>query len=107
MKMSATSEQVTKLCLFSVGGDLALRDYAKTGSSVNYVLGMGGYFLALTSLVDMYKAGQSLGTANNIWNASTGLLEMLLSVYLGENIAHEEWAGAALIAAGFLFIAAK
>jgi len=107
MKMNSTTEQVTKLCLFSVGGDLSLREYAKTGSTLNYSLGMLGYFLALNSLTDMYKAGESLGTANNLWNASTGLLEMLLSIYLGEHIAKAEWAGAALIGAGFLFIAGK
>jgi multidrug transporter EmrE-like cation transporter len=97
-------EDVAKLCLYSVGGDLALRDYALTGNTMNLGLGYLGYGLALRSLISMYQAGKSLGAANNIWNSTTGLLEMLLSVYLGEHVAQEQWAGAILVCTGLLLI---
>lgn len=95
---------VAKLCLFSVGGDLALRQYAHEGGASNVALGLAGYAMALKSLVEMYRGGTSLGVANNVWNASTGIVEMVLSVYLGENLAHEDWVGAALIVTGLLFV---
>lgn len=95
---------VAKLCLFSVGGDLALRKYALEGGASNAALGLTGYAMALNSLVEMYRGGMALGVANNVWNATTGLVEMLLSVYLGENLAHEDWIGGVLIISGLLFV---